>query len=60
LLLANLDWKGPVFEVSAVTGDGLQPLLGELMEHLKQLRLAEQEAAGEVVEDDEAWDPLQS
>lgn len=59
-LLADLDWKGPVFEVSAVTGDGLQPLLGELMEHLKKLRLAAQEETGEVVEDDAPWDPLQS
>jgi len=59
-LLADLSWKGPVFEISAITGDGVQPLMEALMEHLKVLRQAEQVDAGEVVEDDEPWDPLKS
>ncbi len=36
-LLENLDWKGPVFEVSAATGEGTEPLAQAIMRELESL-----------------------
>jgi len=35
-LLENLDWKGPVFEVSAATGEGTEPLAQAVMRELEE------------------------
>jgi len=59
-LLAELQWEGPVYAISAVTGVGTEALLEALMTRLEELR---REAGGPVVEsvpDDEPWDPLKS
>ncbi len=55
-LLAELQWEGPVFEISAVTGEGTKALLQALMQRIEELRVEESD---EAVEDDEPWDPLQ-
>ncbi len=54
-LLADLGWQGPVYTISAATGDGTDMLVYALMGHLEQLR-TEEEAVQDV--DDEPWDPL--
>ena len=54
-LLAELSWGGPVYTISAVSGEGTDELVYALMEHLEKL------GQGEGVEqdpDDEPWDPL--
>ncbi|MEJ1298333.1 MAG: GTPase ObgE [Candidatus Sedimenticola sp. (ex Thyasira tokunagai)] len=56
-LLETLQWSGPVFAISAVTGDGTQELVYALMDHLALLKESEQQALGED-DDDEPWDPL--
>ncbi|MES9859024.1 MAG: Obg family GTPase CgtA [Sedimenticola sp.] len=56
-LLETLQWSGPVFAISAVTGDGTQELVYALMDHLTLLKESEQQALGED-DDDEPWDPL--
>ncbi len=35
-LLDDLDWKGPVFEVSAATGEGTEPLAQAIMRELEE------------------------
>ena len=55
-LLAELDWQGPVFAISAVTGEGIQALLQALMQRIEEKRAGERD---EEVDDDEPWDPLQ-
>ena len=55
-LLAELDWQGPVFAISAVTGEGIQALLQALMQRIEEKRAGESD---EEVDDDEPWDPLQ-
>jgi len=35
-LLNDLDWKGPVFEVSAATGEGTEPLAQAIMRELEE------------------------
>ena len=42
-VLAALDWQGPVYEVSAIKGEGTDALCGDLMNYLEELR--EQEKA---------------
>ncbi|MEE9358818.1 Obg family GTPase CgtA [Candidatus Vondammii sp. HM_W22] len=57
-LLKDLDWQGPVFAVSAVSGEGTKELMFALMEHLEELR--REELSDEVREaEDKPWDPLQ-
>ena len=36
-MVAELDWSGPVFAISAITGDGIQPLAKSLMERLEAM-----------------------
>ncbi|MES9857723.1 MAG: Obg family GTPase CgtA [Sedimenticola sp.] len=56
-LLDALQWSGPIFAISAVTGDGTQALVCALMDHLTTLKESELKALGEEG-DDEPWDPL--
>jgi GTP-binding protein len=56
-MLAELNWAGRVFAISALTGSGVGRLMAALMERLEALREAEQ-AAGSAPEDDRPWDPL--
>jgi len=53
-LVADLDWQGPVYAISAVTGEGTHQLMGDLMHRIEELKADEKP----VVEDDEPWDPL--
>ena len=57
-LIGELDWQGPVFEISAVTGEGTGALLQALMVRIEEKRVEE---SGETVDEDEdkPWDPLQ-
>jgi GTP-binding protein len=55
-LLAELGWEGPVFEISAVTGEGTRALLQALMQRIEEKRAEE---CDEQVDEDEPWDPLQ-
>lgn len=57
-LLTELDWEGPVFTMSAVTGEGTKELVYKLMEHLEEMQ-QESEVVDEEI-DDEPWDPLKS
>lgn len=54
-LVQSLDWTGPVYGVSAATGQGTDRLVFDLMDRLIALRA---EAQGDD-ETDEPWDPLQ-
>jgi len=38
-----LGWKGPVYRISAVSGEGTQPLVQAIMQHIEDVRLAETE-----------------
>jgi GTP-binding protein len=40
-LLEALDWQGPVYEISAINGEGTGPLCGEMMVYLEERRAAE-------------------
>ena len=42
-VLEALDWQGPVYEISAIKGEGTDTLCGDLMSYLEELR--EREAA---------------
>ena len=60
-LLARLGWDGPVFAISALTGEGTRALTEALMNRLEALgrEAAEGGGASPEVEPDEApWDPL--
>ncbi|TNF53938.1 MAG: GTPase ObgE [Gammaproteobacteria bacterium] len=57
LLLEELDWSGPVYGISALTGTGTPALMVALMHRLETLRLAER--SEEAIAADEAdWHPL--
>ena len=53
-LLAELEWDGPVYGISAVTGEGTEQLMSDLMSRIEALKEVEHEKA----EEDEPWDPL--
>jgi len=57
-ILEALDWEGPVFSISAVSGRGTRELTQALMKRLKTLR-AEDAVVDAPVDDDEPWDPVQ-
>lgn len=44
-IIDELEWTGPVYTVSAVTGEGSQTLAADIMSHLEKVREDEQEAA---------------
>jgi len=54
-LLSELSWDGPVYAMSAVTGEGTSELVYKLMEYLEELK---QDIEVEDDADDEPWDPL--
>ena len=54
-LLELFEWQGPVFAVSAVTGEGTAELVQQLMRYLEQLHASETDNE---VDAEEAWDPL--
>ena len=57
-ILKDLDWNGPVYSVSALTGVGTDALCQDLMRHLEQLRQDQESAApGQQIGDDD-WHPL--
>ena len=60
ILCETLGWTGPVYAVSAVTGEGTRRLVGDLMRRLEQIWQLEEPTAGEEEEDSVPWDPLQS
>ncbi|TDG12467.1 Obg family GTPase CgtA [Seongchinamella unica] len=37
-VLEALDWQGPVYEISAIKGEGTEALCGDLMNYLEELR----------------------
>ncbi|MGV6825546.1 MAG: Obg family GTPase CgtA [bacterium] len=53
-LLKQIQWDGPVYSVSSVTGAGTDGLVNELMWHLE----SEHKEEVPVQEDEEAYDPL--
>jgi len=55
LLLDELRWDGPVHCVSALSGEGTQALVYDLMARLEALRAAERAPAAAA---DEPWDPV--
>ncbi len=59
-----LDWKGPVFGISAVTGDGTQQLIWALQDWLdaekQRDNIAQDKLAGIHIEDDPRFDPARS
>ncbi len=54
-LLADLEWNGPVYEISAISGEGTDELVAALMRHI-ELKKAEAQPVEE--ESEEPWDPL--
>jgi GTP-binding protein len=57
-LLQVLDWQGPVFAVSSITGEGVDDLARTLMKHLEDLDQTGE--AAEEVADETPYDPTQS
>jgi len=55
LLLDELQWAGPVYSVSALSGEGTQALVYDLMARLEALRAAERAPATPA---DAPWDPV--
>jgi GTP-binding protein len=55
-LVEALNWSGPVYGISAVSGEGTKQLVADLMHRLEQIWRAEEPS---VDEDDAEWDPLQ-
>ena len=55
-LLKELSWEGPVFAISSITHQGLDPLVQALAARLEALRLAEHDQ--ETVTEDAPYDPL--
>ncbi|MET0047779.1 MAG: Obg family GTPase CgtA [Sedimenticola sp.] len=57
-LLDELDWQGPVYAISALTGEGTEGLIYALMERLEELKTDENPVQEEKEKEDEPWDPL--
>jgi GTP-binding protein len=56
-LLTDLDWQGPVYEISSMTGEGTRQLMFDLMDYLE--RLLEREQKPEISQAEDApYDPL--
>lgn len=54
-LVERLAWQGPVFCISAISGEGTKPLVYALMEYIEQQIKNEQTKP---VDEDEPWSPL--
>lgn len=59
-IVAELDWQGPVFSISAVNGEGLETLGFAVMEHLEAIdqRVAEDSVFAQLQE--QRWQAIQS
>jgi GTP-binding protein len=57
-LVERLDWQGPVYSISAVTGQGVDALMADLMARLEQIRALEHPPETEAEAEDMAWSPL--
>ncbi|MCU7813403.1 MAG: GTPase ObgE [Candidatus Thiodiazotropha sp. (ex Notomyrtea botanica)] len=57
-LIQSLKWQGPVYGISAATGEGLQKLSADLMLRLEAIWREERPEQDEQVPMDESWDPL--
>jgi GTP-binding protein len=55
-LLECVQWDGPVYGISAVTGEGVKNLISDLMQRLEVIWRAEK-STDQIAEDD-SWDPL--
>jgi GTP-binding protein len=44
-IIDRLDWKGPVFKISAVSGEGTKELMGAIMDYIEQRAREEREQA---------------
>jgi len=56
-ILDRLGWEAPVFEVSALTGEGAGRLMAALMARLDELKRQEASDSGRALEE-QPWDPL--
>jgi len=56
--IADLGWQGPVYGVSALTGEGAGALMEDLMRRLEQLTAERSRPAEEPGEDSGGWHPL--
>jgi len=54
-LLKDLDWQGPVYDISSMTGEGTKQLVFDLMEYLEKLR---QERETPKEQEDKPYNPL--
>ncbi|WP_456371894.1 Obg family GTPase CgtA [Thiolapillus sp.] len=57
-LLTELNWQGPVFAVSSVTGEGVDELAQALMQHLENTDSVQELDEGST--DEAPYDPIQS
>lgn len=57
-VLAQLDWQGPVYEISALTGANADRLMEDLMRRLEQLKLESGETQPADEPDAADWHPL--
>lgn len=57
-LLQTLQWEGPVYAISALSGEGTRPLMRDLMSRLEQLARQQDTIDGSAAGEDEPWDPL--
>lgn len=57
-LLKRLDWQGPVFDISAATGEGTERLSQAVIQALEKMREAQEEAQANSEGDD--YDPTRS
>ncbi len=53
-IIEGLQWKGPVYQISAVAGVGTQTLCQDIMQHLEALKEQELDKANEAVADHQA------
>lgn len=57
-LIEGLDWRAPIYDVSALTGAGTARLMEDLMRRLEAIKLAAGELAPADDPDDTDWHPL--
>ena len=57
-LLQALQWDGPVYFVSALSGQGTQTLMGDLMSRLETIARADADSGDAAAVSDQPWDPL--
>jgi len=57
-ILKKLDWQGPVFSISSVSGEGTEDLVTALMVHIENIEI-ERKIKAEIPVEDEPYDPTQ-